>query len=174
MIESRPSILELTMGTECYDRPPPAPYSFRGGLLWSSRELAKFSLPSRPAKPIPKSMPEATNRKTSWPCSASTRGLSRLLRSTNAPSSAATKPVTRLVFFMHSPPARIPAPNDCDRKAGIVSPQLLVQVECDRRGKPDKVNVSAVPPSSNIKTGRLNLNYRQVSLEILCGEKDPL
>jgi hypothetical protein len=47
------------MGTECYDRPPPAPYSFRGGLLWSFRELAKFSLPIRPTKPTPNNPPEA-------------------------------------------------------------------------------------------------------------------
>ncbi len=30
-----------------------APYSFRGGLLWSFWELAKFSLPIRLTKPIP-------------------------------------------------------------------------------------------------------------------------
>ena len=38
-----------------------------------------------------------------------------------APISTATKPLTRLLFFMHSP-ARIPCPNYCDRKAGIVPP----------------------------------------------------
>src|ERR1022692_4252781 len=112
-----------------------APSSFRGGLLWSFWELAKFSLPIRPTKPTPNNMPEATSPKTSAPCSASTRGLPRSFRSFIAPSSASTKPVNRLLFFrsahfsftvplnIHSPPARIPAPNHCDRKAGIVSPQ---------------------------------------------------
>src|SRR5436305_5713401 len=138
------------MGTECYDRPPPAPYSFRGGLLWSFRELAKFSMPIRPAKPNPKNMPETTSFRTSGKRSASTRGLLRIIRRNVAPISAATKPVARLVFFMHSPRARIPASNQCDRKPGSFPPSLLVQVECDRRGKPDRVNVSAVPPSSNI------------------------
>jgi hypothetical protein len=33
--------------------PRHAPYSFRGGLLWSFWELAKFSLPIRPKKPTP-------------------------------------------------------------------------------------------------------------------------
>jgi len=85
------------MGTECYGRPPPAPYSFRGGLLWSFRELGKFSMPIRPAKPNPKNMPETTSFRTS--CSASSRGLPRIIRRNVAPISAATKPVTRLVFF---------------------------------------------------------------------------
>src|ERR1022692_4321846 len=143
------------MGTECYDRPTPlpAPYSFRGGLLWSFRELAKLSLPIRPTKPIPNNMPEATSPKTSEPCSASTRGLPRLFRSTIAPSSASTKPVNRLLFFMHSPPARIPAPNHCDRKAGIVSPQ------------PARWNVTGE------ESPTVNSNYRQVCSEICVAKR---
>jgi hypothetical protein len=53
----------------------------------------------------PNHMPEATSPATSEPCSASTRGLPRLFRSTIAPSSVSTKPVNRLLFFVHSPPA---------------------------------------------------------------------
>ena len=45
--------------------PLPAPYSFRGGLLWSFRELGKFSMPIRPTKPTPNNPPEATSPKTS-------------------------------------------------------------------------------------------------------------
>ena len=58
------------MGVACYD-------SFQS-----------FSLPIRPTKPIPKHMPDATSPQTSEPCSASTRGLPNLFRSTIAPSSA--------------------------------------------------------------------------------------
>ena len=151
--------------------PLQAPYSFRGGLLWSFRELAKFSLPIRPTKPTPNNMPEATSPKTSEPCSASTRGLPRSFRSFITPISASAKPVNLLFprnslnhskILMYSPPARIPAPNHCDRQAGIVSPSAC-WIECDRRGKPDRVNASAVPPSSNnIKDGATKFGHRQV------------
>ena len=126
--------------------PPPAPYSFRGGLLWSFRELGKFSMPIRPAKPNPKNMPEATSFRTSGTCSASTRGLVRTIRRNVAPISAATKPVTRLGFLSCTllRPASRPR-IIVTGKPGSFHPSLLVQVECDRRGKPDRVNVSAVP-----------------------------
>src|ERR1035441_470675 len=130
------------MGTECYDRSPPRP------LL-----VPKLSLPIRPTKPIPNNMPEATSPQTSEPCSASTRGLPRLFRSTIAPSSASTKPVNRLLFFMHSPPARIPAPNHCDTKAGIVSPQ------------PARWNVTGE------ESPTVNSNYRQVCSEICVAKR---
>jgi len=98
-------------------------------------------------------MPEATSPQTSEPCSASTRGLPRLFRSTIAPSSASTKPVNRLLFFMHSPPARIPAPNHCDTKAGIVSPQ------------PARWNVTGE------ESPTANSNYRQVCSEICVAKR---
>ncbi len=96
---------------------------YRGVFQGASGTPPKFSMPIRPAKPNPKNMPETTSFRTSGTCSASTRGLPRIIRRNVAPISAATKPVTRLLFFMHSPPAHIPAPNHCDRKAGIVSSQ---------------------------------------------------
>jgi len=124
------------MGTECYDRSPPAPYSFRGGLLWSFRELAKFSLPIRPKKPTPNNMPEATTPKTSEPCNAATRGLSRLFESTIAPTSITTTPVNRLLFSRNSfnrsrYSCTLLRPGSRPRivvtgKPGIVSPSPLV------------------------------------------------
>jgi hypothetical protein len=100
--------------------------------------------------------------------------LPRIIRRNVAPISAATKPVTRLVFFMHSPPTVSRPRIIVTGKPGSFPPSLLVQVECDRRGKPDRVNVSAVPPSSNIKDGATKFEHRQVCSKILCGEKDPL
>jgi hypothetical protein len=64
---------------------------------------------------------------------------------------------------IHSPPARIPAPNHCDRKAGIVSPSLLV--ECDRRGKLDGANAircSASGSSSSAASATQTPGYRSV------------
>jgi hypothetical protein len=68
-----------------------------------------FQVRSRPSSPTtvtPKSMPEATSPPTSEPCSASTRGLPILFRSTFAPDSARTKPINRLRFCISSPKTR--------------------------------------------------------------------
>ena len=114
-------------------------------------------------------MPEATSPTTSEPCSASTRGLPRLFRSTIAPSSASTKPVNRLLFLHALSSGPQPGPNHCDRKAGIVSPTAC-QVECDRRGKPES-ECQRCSPITKHKDRQLNLNCRQVCSESLCGGK---
>jgi hypothetical protein len=67
----------------------PEPYSFR-----------ILNRPHSMTRATPKPMPEATSPKTSEPCKAATRGLSRLFESTIAPTSANKKPVNRLLFFI--------------------------------------------------------------------------